>query len=62
VQGLSSDGEKGTAGVKVPEQMEMFRPPEEILMEELRRLDTSQMTPLEALNTLDTLCRKAHCR
>jgi DNA mismatch repair protein MutS len=62
VQGLSSDREKGTAGVKVPKQMEMFRPPEEMLMEELRRLDTSQMTPLEALNTLDTLCRKAHCR
>jgi DNA mismatch repair protein MutS len=60
MRGLSTDREKGAAGVKAPEQMEMFRPPEEILMEELRRLVPSQMTPLEALNTLDTLCRKAH--
>ncbi len=61
VRGLSPDGGNGADDAKAPVQIEMFRPPEEILMDELRRLDTSQMTPLEALNTLDTLCRKAHC-
>ena len=59
VKGLSADGASATKGPGGPVQMDMFRSAEKIVMDRLQHLDIAAMTPLEALNTLDELCRKA---
>lgn len=59
LKGLSPDNQKSEKGRKVPIQMDMFRTPEKIIMDKLQCLDTSKITPIEALNFLDEICRKA---
>ena len=54
--GKNSEKKNGEAG---PVQLSLFRPPEEVVMEKLRKLDISSMTPLEALNHLHSLKEKA---
>lgn len=59
VKGLSAEGASVIKEPKGHVQMDMFRSAEKIVMDKLRHLDIAGMTPLEALNTLDELCRKA---
>ncbi|MDX9787587.1 MAG: DNA mismatch repair protein MutS [Desulfobacterales bacterium] len=59
VKGLSADGTLASKEPKGPVQMDMFCSAEKMVMDKLRHLDIAGMTPLEALNTLDELCRKA---
>jgi DNA mismatch repair ATPase MutS len=40
-------------------QLSLFRPPEEVIMEKLQKLDISSMTPLDALNYLHRLKENA---
>jgi DNA mismatch repair protein MutS len=58
-KGLVSDSGKGGKAPKGPVQMDMFRSTEKMVMDKLQRLNIANMTPLEALNCLDELCRKA---
>jgi len=58
------DRRAGASGRKkstdaVYEQLSLFRPPEQVIMEKLRGMDISSMTPLEALNVLSSLKEKA---
>ncbi len=39
-------------------QLSLFRPPEEIITEQLMQIDIARMTPLEAINTLNMLQEK----
>jgi DNA mismatch repair protein MutS len=55
VAGLSADTLRSTAGA----QLGLFGD-EHPALERLRSIDTNEMTPLEALNTLDELARMAH--
>jgi DNA mismatch repair protein MutS len=38
-----------------PKQMTLFNPPQNVVIEELKNLDTSKITPIEALNKLHKL-------
>jgi DNA mismatch repair protein MutS len=58
-KGLISDDETLAKLPSAPVQMDLFRSTERILMDKLQRLDTANMTPVEALNCLDELSRKA---
>ena len=40
-------------------QMSLFRKPEEVIMDKLRKVDISTTTPLDALNLLSKLKEKA---
>jgi DNA mismatch repair protein MutS len=51
-------GRKKLTGV-VQEQLSLFLPPEQVIMEKLRSMDIASMTPLEALNVLSALREKA---
>ena len=59
VRGLVSEGGKAGKASKGPVQMDLFRSPEKRVMDKLLGLDIAKMTPLEALNCLDELSRKA---
>jgi DNA mismatch repair protein MutS len=59
IRGLVSEGGKAGKIPKGPVQMDMFRSPEKMVLDRLQRLDIARMTPLEALNCLDELSRKA---
>lgn len=59
VKGVTADGQGALKAPTGPVQIEMFRSAERVVMDRLQCLDISEMTPLEALNTLDELCRKA---
>ena len=50
--GKNSEKKNGGTG---PVQLSLFRPPEEVIMEKLRKIDISSMTPLDALNYLQLL-------
>jgi len=41
-----------------PKQLALFNPPQNVVIEELRNLDTSKITPIEALNKLHKLKEK----
>ena len=64
------NGEKGPNGVSMiaggentdtnrPYQLDLFMRPELKIIQELRKLDVYQMTPLDALNRLNELHEKA---
>jgi len=40
-------------------QLELFRRPEQAVIEKLQKLDISKMTPLDALNHLNELMERA---
>ncbi|MFZ2631391.1 MAG: DNA mismatch repair protein MutS [Desulfosalsimonadaceae bacterium] len=50
--GKNAEKKNGSTG---PVQLSLFRPPEEVIMEKLRKIDISSMTPLDALNYLQLL-------
>ncbi len=55
---------KGSTGEKKPKsspqvQLPLFKPPEQIIMEELKEADILNMTPLDALNMIGYLKKKA---
>jgi DNA mismatch repair protein MutS len=54
--GKNGEKKNGRTG---PVQLSLFRPPEEVIMEKLQKLDISSMTPLDALNYLHQLKEKA---
>ncbi|RJP85674.1 MAG: DNA mismatch repair protein MutS [Desulfobacteraceae bacterium] len=54
--GKSDEKKYGSSG---PVQLSLFRPPEEVIIEKLRKIDISSITPLEALNYLHLLKEKA---
>jgi DNA mismatch repair protein MutS len=63
-QNLARLSTAGSEGDRVPDregqvQMNLFRKPEEIIMENLRNLNLSTMTPLDAINYLNKLRKKA---
>ncbi|MBT3881310.1 MAG: DNA mismatch repair protein MutS [Candidatus Scalindua sp.] len=60
---LDVDGKPKFATIKSeeknePKQLALFNPPQNVVIEELRNLDTSKITPLEALNKLHKLKEK----
>ena len=57
---LDADGKPKFATIKKvkedkPKQMTLFNPPQNVVIEELKNLDTSKITPIEALNKLHEL-------
>jgi DNA mismatch repair protein MutS len=57
---LDVDGKPKFATIKKakedkPKQMTLFNPPQNVVIEELKNLDTSKITPIEALNKLHKL-------
>ena len=57
---LDADGKPKFATIKKekedkPKQMPLFNPPQNVVIEELKNLDTSKITPIEALNKLHEL-------
>jgi len=54
--GKNADKKNGHTG---PVQLSLFRPPEEVIMEKLQKMDITSMTPLDALNYLHQLKEKA---
>ena len=60
---LDVDGKPKFATIKnkeedKPKQMTLFNPPQNVVIEEIRNLDTSKITPIEALNKLHKLKEK----
>ena len=60
---LDVDGKPKFATVKSkeehqPKQLTLFNPPQNVVIEEIRNLDTSKITPIEALNKLHKLKEK----
>jgi len=60
---LDVDGKPKFATIKnkdenKPKQLALFNPPQNVVIEEIRNLDTSKITPLEALNKLHKLKEK----
>jgi DNA mismatch repair protein MutS len=60
---LDVDGKPKFATIKSkeenkPKQLALFNPPQNVVIEEIRNLDTSKITPLEALNKLHKLKEK----
>ena len=60
---LDADGNPKFASIKnkeenKPKQMTLFNPPENQVIEEIKNLDTSRITPIEALNKLHKLKEK----
>lgn len=47
--------DKKVAGKNQPKQLSLFSPPNEAIIESIKRLDISQMTPLDALNKLNEI-------
>ncbi len=52
-----ASGQKKAKGAAV--QIELFQSLEKSIMERLKSLDVTRMTPLEALNVLDDICKKS---
>ena len=50
---LKADGAKGSEPGSV--QMDLFRKPDSLILDRLKKVDLSKMTPLEALNFLNDL-------
>jgi DNA mismatch repair protein MutS len=60
---LDVDGKPKFASIRnkeenKPKQMTLFNPPQNVVIEEIRNLDTSRITPIEALNKLNKLKEK----
>jgi DNA mismatch repair protein MutS len=57
---LDADGKPKFATIKKekedkPKQLPLFNPPQNVVIEEIKNLDTSKITPIEALNKLHKL-------
>jgi DNA mismatch repair protein MutS len=59
LKGLSPASAAGGNGSRRPRQLKLFNGPETLILEALKQLDIARLTPLEALNCLDELKRKA---
>ncbi|OHB87089.1 MAG: DNA mismatch repair protein MutS [Planctomycetes bacterium RIFCSPHIGHO2_02_FULL_40_12] len=60
---LDMDGKPKFASIKrerdnKPKQLTLFNPPQNLVIEEIRNIDTSKITPIEALNKLHKLKEK----
>ncbi len=55
-----SEGEtKPEKGKGAAVQIELFQSPEKAILDKLKSLDVTRMTPLEALNVLDEICKQS---